>query len=102
MKRLIWLLLAMSFVMTMVTVVINAALAKRTTTSTGNPAPTPPPIVSISVCSSDSKSGTLDQGSCGTGLFDTHQIVRSPEGISINEYVQGGVSDEHQSIFAPG
>jgi hypothetical protein len=92
----------MSFVMTMVTVVINAALAKRTTTSTGNPAPTPPPIVSISVCSSDSKSGTLDQGSCGTGLFDTHQIVRSPEGISINEYVQGGVSDEHQSIFAPG
>jgi len=65
--------------------------------------PTPPPIVSISVCSSENKPGTLKQGSCGTGLFDTHQIVlgSEPQGISINDYVHGGVSDEHQSIFAP-
>jgi hypothetical protein len=64
---------------------------------------TPPQIVSISVCL-PANSGGLTQGSCGLGTFDSHQPVLgpSPQGISINNYVDGGISDEHQSIFPPG
>src|SRR5512142_1085998 len=62
----------------------------------------PPPIVSISICSTDSHDGILQQGSCQPGTFDTHQPVVAPDGTGINHYVSGGVSDEHQSVFSPG
>ncbi len=59
-------------------------------------------IVSISVCSPTGAGGA---GSCPSGTSDTHQIVLAPDGSgkAINGYNGiGGVSDEHQSIFAPG
>ena len=62
----------------------------------------PPGIVSISVCS---PTGLGGQGSCPAGSLDTHQIVLAPDGSgkAINSY-SGlvGISDEHQSVFAPG
>jgi hypothetical protein len=64
----------------------------------------PPPIVSISICQVNSLGGKLDSGSCDPGTFDSGQKVLgpSPQGTGINDYVHGGASDEHQSIFAPG
>jgi len=63
-----------------------------------------PPIVSISVCSPDNPSGTLEQGSCDPGTFDTHQLVLGPGGVSVNAsgLDVGPVPDEHSSVFAPG
>jgi len=63
-------------------------------------------IVSISVCSPDSLSGTLDQGSCGLGTFDTHQLVLGPGGQSVNSSpaLGGGIGvvpDEHSTVFGP-
>jgi hypothetical protein len=82
-------------------VLVNVADAKRAATSP-NASPTPPPIVSISICTAKDSGGLLP-GSCGPA-YDTHQAVLgpSPAGISINDYVHGGVSDEHQSVFSPG
>lgn len=59
-------------------------------------------IASISVCS---PTGTGGAGSCPPGTSDTHQIVLAPDGSgkAINSYSDMvGISDEHQSIFAPG
>lgn len=59
-------------------------------------------IQSISICS---PTGTGGAGSCPGGLFDTHQIVLAPDGSgsAINKFGGlGGISDEHQSIYAPG
>ncbi len=63
-------------------------------------------IDTISVCSSTGPGGA---GSCPSGTYDTHQTVIAPNGKSINNYIAlnnygglGGISDEHQSIFAPG
>lgn len=68
--------------------------------------PSPPPIVSISVCSPDSLNGALDQGSCGSGTFDTHQLVLGPGGQSVNSSpaLGGGIGvvpDEHSTVYAP-
>ena len=68
---------------------------------------TPPPIVSISVCTPDSHDGTLQQGSCDPGTFDTHQPVLDRNGMSVNTSTVlgagiGAAPDEHSSIFAPG
>ena len=62
----------------------------------------PPAIASISVCSA---SGTGGRGSCPSGTLDTAQIVLAPDGSgnAINSYSgMVGISDEHQSVFAPG
>ena len=62
----------------------------------------PTAIVSISVCS---PTGVGGPGSCPSGTSDTHQIVLAPDGSgnAINSYTgMIGISDEHQSIFAPG
>ncbi|MGD0947978.1 MAG: DUF4185 domain-containing protein [Candidatus Binatia bacterium] len=66
-----------------------------------NRCPPPTSIVSISVCTT----GSGSPGSCPSGSFDTHQIVLAPDGSgnAINSYNgMVGISDEHQSIFAPG
>lgn len=55
-------------------------------------------IVSISVCTF----GSGPSGSCPNGSFDTHQLVRAPNGGSINQYGAGYTSDEHSSVFPPG
>ncbi|HEV1285761.1 MAG TPA: hypothetical protein VNU44_10630 [Bryobacteraceae bacterium] len=62
----------------------------------------PPAIASISVCSPTGAGGS---GSCPSGTSDTHQIVLAPDGSgnAINSYSgMIGISDEHQSVFAPG
>jgi hypothetical protein len=114
MRRLVLLLLAISFAAVAVSLISNRsvinALANRKTAPTVN-ASSPPPIVSISVCRSDNPSGTLTQGSCSSGKFDTHQLVLglkrvngSPSPVSINEtnLGVGAVPDEHSSVYAPG
>src|SRR5215831_17161487 len=85
--------------------VIAFALARlaHDVSATGNgPQIHPPPIVSISICRSGGNPSSTPNV-CAPG-FDTHQPVLgpSPQGISINDYVHGGVSDEHQTIFPPG
>ena len=80
-------------------------LPRRTTTSQTVTAPTPPPIVSISVCSTDSHDGTLQQGTCTPGTFDTHQLVLGPQNKSVNLFSSGlgvgPVPDEHSTVYAP-
>jgi hypothetical protein len=76
------------------------------TVGQGANGPYPPPVVSISVCDRDSHNGTLLQGSCDPGTFDTHQSVLGPEGISVNASSSlgagiGVVPDEHSSVFRP-
>lgn len=81
----------------------KAGLTRRSAQSLSLNAPTPPPIVSISICSSDSLSGTLAQGSCAPGTFDTHQIVLGPGNKSVNSsgLGAGAVPDEHSTVFGP-
>ncbi|MBS1858978.1 MAG: hypothetical protein JST11_26635 [Acidobacteria bacterium] len=61
----------------------------------------PPAIASISVCS---PTGTGGQGSCPSGVLDTHQIVLGPGGSSVNNsgLGVGAAPDEHSTVFAPG
>ena len=84
-------------------VLVNVTLAKRPATSPITNASHPPPIVSISVCRPDNP-GTLQQGNCGAGTFDTHQLVLGPGGKSVNSsgLGVGPVPDEHSTVFAPG
>ena len=64
----------------------------------------PPGITSISVCSpaGSGGAGSSPAGTCPAGSQDTHQLVLGPDGSSINKFVNGGISDEHSSVFSPG
>src|SRR5262245_62749303 len=109
MKRWVLLLLAMSAVLLIVSIISKDvvdynALARQKTTQAVN-APSPPPIVKISVCRPDNPPGTLQQGSCTAGTFDTHQLVLDAQGASVNESKRlnvGPVPDEHSTVYAPG
>jgi len=107
MKRLFVFLFALIALLVLFTIskrfLVNVALAKRPATSPTTNASHPPPIRSISVCRPDNP-GTLQQGSCAPGTFDTHQIVLGPGGVSVNAsgLGVGPVPDEHSSVFAPG
>jgi len=108
MRRLAWLLLAMSFAAIAVSLLINGVLATGKVSAT-LAAPAPPPIVKISVCRPDNPSGTLQPGSCDQG-FDTHQLVLGPKHvngsvtlvpINTSDLNVKPVPDEHSTVYAP-
>jgi hypothetical protein len=69
------------------------------TSTTADNTLTGPHIVAISLCS---PTGTGGQGYCPDGTFDTLQVVFGPNGVPLNQYDVGGVTDQHVSIFPPG
>src|SRR5689334_22690488 len=102
MKRLFGLLFVLVVCLAVLISVDRGVSVQLAATSHIVNAPSPPSIVSISVCRPNNP-GNLQQGSCSSGSFDTHQLVLGPGGESVNSSLAtlgggiGVVPDEHST-----